>query len=149
MEARVRTQTGARPRLTGILPAWKNMRKTIPGFGPIRDERAYARMKRIMDGMLDAVGDNENHELADLLDIVSTLIMQYEELHHPKIPDVSPREVLKHLMEQHELTQSDLRKEIGSQGVVSEILAGARELNTRQISALARRFRVSPAVFIA
>jgi HTH-type transcriptional regulator/antitoxin HigA len=38
--------------------------------------------------------------------------------------------------------------EIGSQGVVSEVLAGKRELNTRQIRALAKRFGVSPAVFV-
>jgi HTH-type transcriptional regulator/antitoxin HigA len=33
-------------------------------------------------------------------------------------------------------------------GVVSEILSGKRELNTRQIRALAQRFHVSPAIFI-
>ena len=50
-------------------------------------------------------------------------------------------------MEEHGLTQSDLA-EIGSQGVVSEILSGKRELNVRQIRALAERFHVSPAVFV-
>jgi HTH-type transcriptional regulator / antitoxin HigA len=50
-------------------------------------------------------------------------------------------------MEGHGLTQSDL-PEIGSQGVVSEILRGKRELNVRQIRALAKRFHVSPGVFI-
>jgi HTH-type transcriptional regulator/antitoxin HigA len=35
-------------------------------------------------------------------------------------------------MEQHGLKQTDLR-EIGSQGVVSEILSGKRDLNVRQI----------------
>jgi HTH-type transcriptional regulator/antitoxin HigA len=50
-------------------------------------------------------------------------------------------------MKEHGLTQSDL-PEIGSQGVVSEILAGARELNVRQIRRLAKRFGVSPAVFV-
>jgi HTH-type transcriptional regulator/antitoxin HigA len=34
------------------------------------------------------------------------------------------------------------------EGVVSEILNGKRELNVRQIRALAKRFHVSPAVFI-
>ncbi len=48
---------------------------------------------------------------------------------------------------EHHLTQSNL-PEIGSQGVVSEILSGQRELNVRQIRALASRFHVSPAVFI-
>jgi len=35
-------------------------------------------------------------------------------------------------MDQHGLTQSDL-PEIGSQGVVSEILSGKRELNARRL----------------
>jgi HTH-type transcriptional regulator/antitoxin HigA len=51
-------------------------------------------------------------------------------------------------MEAHGLTQSEL-PEIGSPGVVSEILSGERELNIRQIRHLAKRFGVSPAVFIA
>ncbi|MFW0859011.1 MAG: helix-turn-helix domain-containing protein [Dehalococcoidia bacterium] len=50
-------------------------------------------------------------------------------------------------MDEHGLTQSEL-PEIGSQGVVSEILSGKRELNVRHIHALAKRFHVSPAVFI-
>ena len=51
------------------------------------------------------------------------------------------------IMEEHGLTQSDL-PEVGSQGVVSEILHGRRELNTRHIKALSQRFGVSPAVFL-
>jgi hypothetical protein len=51
------------------------------------------------------------------------------------------------LMQQHGLKQGDLT-EIGSQGVVSEILSGKRELNIRQIRALSERFRVSPATFV-
>lgn len=54
--------------------------------------------------------------------------------------------MLAYLMQEHGLTQAEL-PEIGSQGVVSEILAGRRELNVRQIRALADRFHVSPAVF--
>ena len=50
-------------------------------------------------------------------------------------------------MDEHELTQSDL-PEVGSQGVVSEILNGKRELNVRQVRALARKFKVSPAAFV-
>ena len=51
-------------------------------------------------------------------------------------------------MDEHHLKQADL-PEIGSQGVVSEILNGKRELNVRQIQALADRFHVSPAVFFS
>ena len=45
------------------------------------------------------------------------------------------------------LKQGDL-KEIGSQGVVSEILTGKRELNVRQVRALSERFGVSTATFL-
>ena len=55
--------------------------------------------------------------------------------------------MLVHFMEEHFLSQSDL-PEIGSQGVVSEIINGKRELNLRQIKALGKRFNVSPAVFL-
>jgi len=41
-------------------------------------------------------------------------------------------DALNALMEEHGLKQSDL-SEIGSQGVVSEILSGKRQLNVRQI----------------
>ena len=54
--------------------------------------------------------------------------------------------ILVYLMQEHGLTQAEL-PEIGSQGVVSEILAGKRDLNVRQMRALANRFHVSPAVF--
>ncbi len=50
-------------------------------------------------------------------------------------------------MAEHGLTQSDL-PEVGSQGVISEILRHKRELNVRQVRALAARFGVSPAVFL-
>ncbi len=45
------------------------------------------------------------------------------------------------------LATSDL-SEVGSQGVVSEILNGKRELNVRQIRILAEKFKVSSAVFV-
>lgn len=54
---------------------------------------------------------------------------------------------LKFLMEQHGLKQSDLPN-IASQRVVSEILAGKRELKLRQVRALSARFGVSPATFV-
>ena len=54
---------------------------------------------------------------------------------------------MRHLMEQHQLTQSQL-PEIGPQSVVSAILAGKRQLNVRQISRLARRFKLPADVFM-
>ena len=69
----------------------------------------------------------------------------YEEQHHP-MPECSGVDVLRFLMEEHGLTQSDL-PEVGSQGVISDILRGKRDLNIRQIRVLAKRFQVSPGGF--
>lgn len=144
MEERVKPAT----QLNEILPAWKGLRKSAPYFGPIRNERDYARMQSLMEQLLEEVGDDENHLLSDLLDVVGVLVGEYEDENTPGLESSNPKDVLKFLMEQQGLKQSDLRKEIGSQGVVSEILSGARKLNARQAKALARRFGVSPLAFL-
>jgi HTH-type transcriptional regulator/antitoxin HigA len=105
-------------------------------------------MLAVLDELLQEVGDDEDHPLADLLDMVGLLIAQYDQENGPQIEASSAQDVLKFLMEQHGLKQADLRKEIGTQGVVSEILAGARKINVRQAKALAQRFGISPVVFL-
>jgi HTH-type transcriptional regulator / antitoxin HigA len=112
----------------------------------LRNEQEYDRAVECLNRLLDEVGTDEQHPLYTLLDVLGTLIYAYEEEHHP-IPACSGVDVLHFLMDEHGLTQSDL-PEIGSQSVVSEVLRGKRELNIRQIRALATRFQVSPAVFI-
>lgn len=112
----------------------------------IRNEREYNAAVKRLNELLDEIGDNEKHPLYGLLDTLGTLIEIYEEEHYP-ISDATGAEVLRFLMEEHGLTQSDL-PEVGSQGVVSEILNGKRELNVRQIRSLAEKFKVSSAVFL-
>jgi HTH-type transcriptional regulator/antitoxin HigA len=112
----------------------------------IRNEREYNAAVKRLNELLDEIGANEKHPLYSLLDTLGTLIHAYEEEHYP-IPDINGVEVLRFLMDEHSLTQSDL-PEVGSQGVVSEILNGKRELNVRQIRSLAQKFGVSSAVFV-
>ncbi|MBI1744594.1 helix-turn-helix domain-containing protein [Candidatus Acetothermia bacterium] len=125
-----------------MLHYWKVVRPLLS----IRSERDYDRGIEQLNALIDEMGTDENHPLSDLLDILGVVIRAYEEKHQP-IPKSSGAQVLRFLMEQHGLTQADL-PEIGSQGVVSEILSGKRELNVRQVRALAKRFHVSPAAFI-
>jgi len=112
----------------------------------IRNEREYNAAVKRLNQLLDSIGDNAKHPLYGLLDTLGTLIELYEAEHYP-IPSATGAEVLQFLMEEHGLTQSDL-PEVGSQGVVSEILNGKRELNVRQIRLLAEKFKVSGAVFL-
>ncbi len=121
---------------------WASLRP----FLTLRNERDYDLAVKRLNDLLDEVGDSERHPLYSFVDTLGTLLHVYEEEHH-RLPEVNGVEALRFLMEEHSLTQSDLT-EIGSQGVVSEILNGKRELNVRQIRELAQRFHVSPSVFI-
>jgi HTH-type transcriptional regulator / antitoxin HigA len=75
-----------------------------------------------------------------------TLIEAYEEEHH-SVPDASPVEVLRTLMDANDLRQKDLASVFGSESIVSEVLHKKRDLNKTHIEKLSKRFRVSPAVF--
>jgi HTH-type transcriptional regulator / antitoxin HigA len=121
---------------------WASMRRILT----IRNEREYDRAIKRLNTLLDEVGTNERHPLYGLLDTLGTLVHAYEEEHFEE-PEPSGPEMLRFFMEEHGLTQADL-PELGSRRVVSEILRGERELNARQIRALAARFHVSPAVFV-
>jgi HTH-type transcriptional regulator/antitoxin HigA len=123
----------------------KNWQPLAPLLSAPYTEEDYANRVELLNQLIDEVGDNEQHPLASLLDTVGILVANYEQEHYA-LPASSPQEVLAYLLEEHQLTQSQL-PEVGSQGVVSEILNGKRELNKRQIQALAKRFGVSPEVF--
>jgi len=132
--------------MTGISLELQQHWTAISPLLSLRNEQEYDGAVERLNRLLDEVGTDEQHPLYTLLDTLGTLIHAYEEEHHP-IPACSGVDVLRFLMEEHDLSQSDL-PEIGSQGVVSDILRGKRELNVRQIRALAKRFHVSPGVFI-
>ncbi|EKO16278.1 helix-turn-helix domain-containing protein [Leptospira kirschneri] len=109
-------------------------------------DKQYKKLLKALDGLIDEVGNNENHSLAPLMETIGNLVEEYEKNNFEPI-EIDPIEVLKYLMQQNGLTQNDMN-ELGSQGVVSEILNRKRELNIRQVKALGKRFNVSPAVFI-
>ena len=128
-----------------LLPAWDQFRAATD-ISTIRDEAHYARMTQMLESLLDEAGGDERHPIMGLVDIVGDLIEDYEtEQYH--LPETNGIDALKFLMEQNGLKQGDL-EEIGSQGVVSEILTGKRELNVRQVRALSKRFGVSTATFL-
>ena len=129
-------------KIREIQPHWTIIRPYLS----IRSEEDYDRAVEQMNELIDIVGTDEDHPMYEFLDTLGTIIHAYEEKNYP-LPPVSGTDILIHLMEEHGLRQVDL-PELGSQGVVSEILNGRRELNVRQIRELARRFHVSPAVFI-
>mgnify|MGYP001195795670 FL=1 len=124
---------------------YRRMRRRIP-LGPLRNRTEYDRAVAVLDDLVDEIGEREAHPLADLAEMLALAIEAYEDLHVP-IPESTGPAILRALMEEHGLSQSDL-PEIGSQGVVSEVLSGKRDLNVRQIAKVSTRFGISPALFI-
>ena len=112
----------------------------------IRDEEEYDKAITTLNALIDEVGTNEQHPLYELLDTLGTVIHAYEEEHYP-IPECSGVEVLKFLMEEHQLELSDLSV-LGPPDTVLKILKGERDLTVTHIHALAETFQVSPAVFV-
>jgi HTH-type transcriptional regulator/antitoxin HigA len=115
-------------------------------FSVPHTEQEYLKLVKFLDSLIDEVGNEESHPLSSLMETIGSLIEAYEA---DNLPDRegNPIDALKYLMEEHGVRQADL-PEIGSQGVVSEILSGKRQLNLRQVKLLSERFKVSSAVFV-
>jgi HTH-type transcriptional regulator / antitoxin HigA len=135
----------ARVEIGHLLPAWDAFRSATD-IAPIRSKAHYRRMVTTLEALLDDTAGDERHPAMGLVDIVGDLIADYES-QNTLMTETTGVQALKFLMDQHEVKQGEL-PEIGSQGVVSEILAGKRELNIRQVRALAERFGVSAATFV-
>src|ERR1035438_2218363 len=108
-------------------PILKKTWPTVENYLSIHNKHDYELAGNMLNQLLDEVGSDEKHPLFGFIDILGIVIENYESEHY-KWDDASGVDVLKYLMEEHSLNQNDL-SEIGSQGVVSEILNGKRQLN--------------------
>ena len=132
-----------RPQLKEAIKAWPTLSKALS----VPHKRAeYEETVALLDELIDEVGENERHPLASLMETLSAVVEAYEQHHVPEFLG-DARSSLKALMKEHGLTQKDI-PEVGTQGVVSEVLNGKRRLNVRQIQALGRRFGVAQTVFL-
>ena len=95
---------------------------------------------------LDRRSKNLTAAEKELAELLTLLIENFEETRY-RLPRAKPLEVLRFLMEQHQLKQKDLVKVFGTASVVSEVLSGKRELSKEHIRRLSRRFHVSPELF--
>jgi len=91
-------------KLEKIANAWPSVKSV---FSVPHSEKEYKRLVKILDSLIDEVGNNQNHKLAPAMETIGNLVSHYEEQHYP-INDSSPVDVLKYIMQEHELRQSDL-----------------------------------------
>ncbi len=113
----------------------------------IESEEENERMLAEVAKLLRKGEENLSPEELALLDVISTLIEQYEEKAYP-IPDAPPHRVLKTLMENRGLRQKDLMHIFRSSGTISEVLSGKRAISKSQAKALGEFFHLPADVFI-
>ena len=123
------------------------LHETLGVGAPIGTQVQYEQALAFVEQVFDAVAADPAHPLDGLVDLMADRIREYEDRVHPWPDAATPAQVLASLMQAHRLTQARL-PEVGSQGVVSEVLAGKRQLNTRQLAALCRRFSVPADVLL-
>ena len=116
-------------------------------FEVIKTEEENDRALEIVLGLMKK-GDKRSPEETRLLDQIVTLIEDFEEKAYPMGESVVPADILRSLMKEHELKQADMLGIFGSQGVVSQVLNGKREISKAQARRLAERFRLSVDIFI-
>ncbi|MGR9014417.1 MAG: helix-turn-helix domain-containing protein [Gammaproteobacteria bacterium] len=120
----------------------------------IKTEEHYQEALSVVENLFEKASDSADDPLNDLIEILARAIEKYE-LHQEALasfvreadslnPEIS---VLKVLINQHNLTVSDLKEEIGSKSLVSMILNGKRNLTKDHIYKLAQRFNINPAIF--
>lgn len=133
------------PEPQAILQAWMPFKQLV-GVTSVRTAEDYAQAQATIAALLDEVGENENHPLADVLDYLADQVKAYEDENF-QIPEATPNEVLRFLMEQHNLKQEDL-PDCAPQSRISDILSGNRSISKEIAKRLAHRFHVRADVFL-
>jgi HTH-type transcriptional regulator / antitoxin HigA len=106
------------------------------------NELFLAEVEKLM-----ALGEDLTPEQLQLMNLLVSLIEQFEDQHYQLRP-ASALEVLNELMMQRGLKQKDLVHLFGSQGIASEVLNGKRAISKAQSKALGDFFYTSPALFL-
>lgn len=125
--------------VSDVLAPWAAVNAALGLDAPIRDEAHYNELLAFVDECFERFGDNDAHPVFVLVDLVANRIRDFEARQQPWPGASTQATRLAFLMEQHGLRQCDL-PEVGAQSVVSDVLAGKRALNLRQVTALAERF---------
>ena len=131
--------------LQALQSSWQTM-DAIAHLRPIYSEDEYDHMVMLMNALLDTAGDDEDHPLSGLLDLVGDLVSRYEKKHYFPV-QAEPKEALRFLMEARGLKQEDLLT-IVPQSNLSAILAGKRKISAALAGKLGKFFGISSAVFV-
>jgi len=72
--------------LEQTIAAWQPVSNTI--FVP-HSEDEYEHLVVLLDNLIDLVGEDEDHPLASMMDVLGVLIENYESQHVPELDEVA------------------------------------------------------------
>ena len=101
----------------------------------LRDEAEYTAAIEEIDRLLDLDPEMGSDEY-ERLEFLSVLVEEYEDGHYPIETRPSPQDIVDFVLEQKQLTRSDLHEAMGGRSRVSEFFSGKRELSKTQIQNL-------------
>lgn len=116
--------------------------------GVIQTEVENEKALEIVLALMKKGAEGRSPEESRLLELLVTLIEDFETKEYAIDEHGTPSETLRFLMDEHGLKQTDMLDVFGSQGVLSQILNGKREISKAQAKRLAERFHLSADLFI-
>lgn len=105
---------------------------------PIRTEQDYENTLNRIDELMESVPNTDEF---DELEVLTTLIEAYEEIHY-KIEAPDPISAILFRMEQEGLKQKDLIPILGDKSIVSKVLNGQRKLTIDMIKNLHEQLKI-------
>ncbi|HEY9681042.1 MAG TPA: helix-turn-helix domain-containing protein [Oculatellaceae cyanobacterium] len=114
---------------------------------PIRDEEMLDLASDLFSELV-LKAESRTPDESDYLSILGKLIREYE-AHKTAAPRMTPQRSLESLMEDNNLSQSELARKLEApQSVISEFLNGKRGLSKSLVLKLSDYFKVSPEIFL-
>lgn len=113
----------------------------------VRDKAAFENAQEMIDALTSLPKLSRGQ--GEYLDTLTILLEAYEDEHHPiDASKLGPLDVLRHLMEEHDMSASDLGRLLGERSLGPKVLNGQRDLSKSHIRKLADRFKVSTDLFL-
>ena len=131
------------------IEATRQLVAAVPFLGDSASESYYREALALVDYLI------ENEDENPLIDFLASKIADYED-NSERVAEFNKAvaempvgvALLRTLIDQHKLSYADLKEEIGSKSLVSQILSGQRSLTIAHIKALSARFGVKPEWFL-
>ncbi len=135
------------PEINQVINRWEAFSSVAQAYlQPISSLTEYEAAEALLDEVSDRMESPNDPKYGALFRLLSEQIAAWEEK-HLSMPEVTPQQTLKFLIEQHNLKQTDLSAFV-DQSTLSKILRGEREISRTLAKNLAIYFQTNVDVFL-